>query len=159
MVKQLYNRSTLQKLLGIPLKEKKDHITDTSIRNEALDAVRGAWRNGSDMEESEAEQGLDNHSRANSDVEERSLYSMRSSQKRRRLGNSSYFRKEMSAIYVAESEGGGDQGEHDSESELNDGPPLERRRTDSRASSSNKQTHRAYWASKGLSGGPESGSD
>lgn len=154
-VKQLYDRSTLQNLLGIPLKDKEDPTIDTLTRNEASDAVRGAWRNGSDMEESEDEQVMDNH-KTNSDVEEKSLYSTRNSQKRRRLGNLN--REEMSAIYVAESEGEGDQSEYDSESELTDdhGPPLERRHNP-RPSSSSTQARRAYWASKGLSGGPESG--
>lgn len=149
IVKQLYDRGALQHLLGIPFSEKK-HTIDLPTQNEALVAVERAWRNSSDMEESEVEQ--ENH-KANSDSEEQSLYSLRGSWKRRRIGSPGFIRNELNTVYVAESEAdqneSGDDLNPDSNSERRYSQPL------LSTSKSDVQARRAYWASKGLSGGPE----
>ncbi|GJJ12300.1 hypothetical protein Clacol_006541 [Clathrus columnatus] len=158
MVKQLYDRGILQNLLGIISNNGRTY-TKTLRQTEALEVVEQAWRNNSDIgEESESEHASGSGSQGNSDTEETSRYSVRSPPKRRRIGSlDSFGRKEMNAIYVAESEDG-EVGEDESEAGSTE-LILERPRPVSKPSSfkSDSQARRAYWASKGLSGGPEEG--
>jgi hypothetical protein len=158
-VKQLYEQSTLHNLLGLPRYRPPERnaarepsgISHTLPRHQSRRAVELAWGEA-DMEPEGPEEDLP--SRLNApDVEEESRYSTRYPRKRRRVDSPKTNGTRPDAVFVEASE----EDEqfvppvvpHSSSSRISrEGSVQLRDAFDGRA-----EARRAYWASKGMSGG------
>lgn len=150
MVKQLYEQSILQDLLGLPrYRPPASHgpsgAGNTPHRDRSRQAVEKAW--GVDLEDSDRH--LMPYRRASPDMDEESRYSTRYPRKRRRVDNG----RQQDTVFVEASE-----------DEAVMKPQVQRATSASRASREETrdekvEARRVYWASKGMSGGGYEESD
>jgi hypothetical protein len=174
LVRQLYEQSTLQNLLGLPryqptpVTAARETVTSRSrlsVGSKHLSAsrsakvVESAWGEA-DMDLAYSDEELVASHLPSPGAEDESRYSNRHARKRRRLGTVDTNGKRQDAIFVADSEE--EEGlvispvDHHSSEESGAGT-VEPGVNDAR--NGRLEARRAYWASKGMSGGGLEDSD